>query len=439
MDVESADLDGDGDLDLVVAMEYRKNRVFFNDNGMFFEDGGKILPTSKLYPNPSVTGEDSEDILIRDFDLDGDPDILFATEDTDLHEFLLNDGDGLFSLAPFQFPKTLNCNAIASLDLNGDSLPDVIFGNQGKNETFINMGNGSFLLDTVGLIPMEDDSTQDLKVVDIDGDGDLDIVEGIEFGGNNLYINHITSWERDSTRLPALGDIETRKIVPADADHDGDMDLFLCNVGWTPGKNPQNLLLINDGAGNFTDETLQRIPVSVETTLDAVFLDLNSDGYLDLITTSIGGSTNQRVMQNDPNSPGMFSWNQSLLPGMPSRRGITVHPALLDEDTIPDLYFGNSQGRDVLLLSEQNATGLIDNTQTDITIYPNPGTGRIWFESARLIESVVVIDQSGKGVITLENQAKERHLSLEISNAGTYQLLIRFGDGNSLTRKLIVN
>ncbi|MEM1220576.1 MAG: VCBS repeat-containing protein, partial [Bacteroidota bacterium] len=183
MDVESADLDGDGDLDLVLAMEVSENLIFFNDGtGQFALDPDRLLPETNA--TDQWTGEDSEDIAIVDFDGDNDLDLLFVSEDTQFHELLENDGTGSFTLINFVFPSSV-ANALAIEDLNGDDLPDIIMGNNGQNQVYINQGNMSFWDETAQRFPVNFDQTQDLKLADIDEDGDLDLIEAIELGGNN--------------------------------------------------------------------------------------------------------------------------------------------------------------------------------------------------------------------------------------------------------------
>ncbi|MEL6865225.1 MAG: VCBS repeat-containing protein, partial [Bacteroidota bacterium] len=180
MDVESADLDGDGDLEVILALEFGANIILFNEDGNLAQDPTRLLP--EWNPNDGIPGEDSEDIGIADFDEDGDLDLLFVSEDSPAHELLLNDGNGLFSFAPYQFPGS-TANGIAILDIDGKQGMDVIIGNNGQNRLFLNNGDATFT-EAANRWPVNSNQTQDLKVVDLDLDGDLDIVEGIELGGN---------------------------------------------------------------------------------------------------------------------------------------------------------------------------------------------------------------------------------------------------------------
>lgn len=436
MDVESADLDGDGDLDVVLAMEFKKNILLFNDNGELKYDPSKSLPTTFVYGNPAITGEDSEDILIRDFDQDGDLDILFGTEDTGFHEYLLNDGTGSFSLAPFQFPKILNCNALASLDLNGDSLLDVVLGTSGVNEVYINQGSGSFELDTTGLMELVNVSTQDLRVIDLDGDGDLDVVEGADIGQSNLYIKDSAGWRVDNSRLPAFGNIETRKVIPFDFDQDSDIDLFFCNVGWTPGTNPQNLLLINDGTGFFVDESTTRIPLLNETTLDAILVDLNGDGVEDMITSGFGSVQNYRAFLNNSADPGHFSEDATLIPPLTNKNGIALHSFEADLDTIPDIYIGNFQSSDFYLRS-QVSSGIANSTlSSPISVFPNPSNGVFTISWNSNISLISLFDMHGrKWNIEVPTHITSKVISVDYP--GIYTVVTIDNQGNRLEKKIV--
>jgi len=68
---------------------------------------------------------------------------------------------------------------------------------------------------------------------------------------------------------------------------DDDLDAFLSNVEFIPGKDRQNRLLVNDGHGNFTDQTSVQLPIDNDLTIDAVFEDVDLDGDLDLIIANV--------------------------------------------------------------------------------------------------------------------------------------------------------
>ncbi|MFN3848161.1 MAG: FG-GAP-like repeat-containing protein [Spirosomataceae bacterium] len=281
MDVQAADIDDDGDLDIVLANEFKANTILINDGKAKFTDES----VNRL---PQVV-HDSEDVVIKDFDQDGKLDLIFCSEDDKEHELYLNKGKGYFMKAENQLPDS-EANAVVSVDLNGDKKQDLIFGNNGQNVVYINQGKAVFKADETRL-PKATRVTQDLALADIDNDGDLDLLAGNE-DGNLLYRNNGKGFFEDisSTNLPKIENLETRKVTFGDVDHDGDMDVFLSNVNFRGNKNAQNRLFINDGKGKFTDETDQRLPKDTDHTIDAIFEDLNADGHIDIVVANVFGS-----------------------------------------------------------------------------------------------------------------------------------------------------
>ena len=349
MDVVSIDIDNDGDKDLILACEFCPNKIFFNKDGKFEQK--LILPSLMEYKLP-LKGEDSEDIAYADFDLDGDIDLFFVSEDTKNHELLMNNGNGTFVFHPNQISKIGKANAVLIYDFNQDNYPDILIGIKGRNELFINNKGKEFINETNKYWVENNDDTQDLILVDIDNDGDKDIVEGIEKGGNNIYVNANGKFiEETSKRLPDMSQIETRKVIASDIDNDGDQDLYYCNVGWS-GKNAQNILLINNGNGYFTNNTENVFPIDQYTTLDAVFTDINNDGKLDLITTNgfnKDGTNFLTFMNTSKNGILQFKTNHKIFPKLSYSTGITIVVDTFNNNGKKGIYLGNFRGEDLLI------------------------------------------------------------------------------------------
>lgn len=348
MDIEAADLDQDGDLDLVLAMEFSENILLFNDSTRGFRiHQNQLLPENKFN---QFTGHDSEDIAIKDFDQDGDLDLLFVSEDSPLHELYINKGDCDYKLATYRFPKSI-ANAVAVLDLNGDHFPDVIIGNNGQNHAYLNKRDTTFEDVTSSYLPQNTDATQDLKLADIDKDGDLDLIEGIEDGGNNIYLNENGKFVEANDRLPNFGvKLETRKVSLGDVNQDGFVDLYYCNVMWKPGANPQDRLLINNGKGYFKDVTATHLPSDFNPTLDANIIDFNGDGAPDIMT--VGNAEvgkNYKLYLNDGN--GKFKDATATLPKIEFSMGISLYTADFNQDGILDIYIGSFMSGDKIFMS----------------------------------------------------------------------------------------
>lgn len=276
MDAEAADFDGDGDLDLLIAQEYRPNILLINQGEARFTNESGRIPRAE---------RDSEDIAVADFDGDGDLDVVVASEDDRVNEYYRNLGPGTFENAGRLIPVTGRSNAVIAHDFDGDGYPDLFIGNNGQNVLLISDGEGGFSEGTEAWLPALDDVTQDVEAGDVDGDGDLDLIVGNE-DENRLLINRDGRfYDETDSRLPRIDELEeTREADFGDVDGDEDLDLLFANVrAFVTGAVRQNRLLINDGSGVFADETEARLPADDRNAFDGDFLDLDGDGDLDII------------------------------------------------------------------------------------------------------------------------------------------------------------
>jgi hypothetical protein len=342
MDIETADLDKDGDLDIVLAMEFKPNVILINDgSGKFSNESSARLPQ---------VVHDSEDIALGDFDKDGDTDIVFVSEDDKVHEYYLNDGKGVFSDNSSKFPVSSIANAVDVADYDKDGDLDLIMGNDGQEFYLANDGKGNFTDETKSRMPADQTTTQDVQSADLDKDGDLDLIFGSE-NGNRLYLNNGKGIFSDATekRLP-LANEETRKIRLADIDKDGDLDAFVCNVDFGKQKDKANRILVNDGKGFFKEETAQRLSaVNDMHTGDVAFVDLDNDKDLDMIIANLFGGYSQ-VCIND--GKGFFAEiTDTVFPQKLMGDAISVETADWNKDGKPDIYFGFFRGGDRLFFS----------------------------------------------------------------------------------------
>jgi len=117
------DLDGDGDLDLVTAGRdgngNTPTEIWFNDgNGTFSNTQG-------------ISGLNVRDVALGDLDGDGDLDLVLGVEGA--NRVYLNDGTGSFADAGVALGGSVATFAVVLGDLDGDGDLDVIFGNYGDS------------------------------------------------------------------------------------------------------------------------------------------------------------------------------------------------------------------------------------------------------------------------------------------------------------------
>src|SRR5580658_1135275 len=146
--VASADVNLDGNLDLVVAdsgAATTTNTVgnsvsVFLGNG----DGTFILPGGARMDFAAGTTPTS--FVIADFNDDGIPDLIVTASGDDAAALMLGAGGGFLN-SPIEVPVGTTPDAIATADFNGDGLPDVAISNFGSN-------NASIILDSSSLISL---------------------------------------------------------------------------------------------------------------------------------------------------------------------------------------------------------------------------------------------------------------------------------------------
>ena len=352
MDAGIADLDQDGDLDILIANEHRPNILLINDGtGTFTNESKDRIPQVK---------HDSEDIGIADFDLDGDPDIIIVSEDDQTNELYLNNGDGTFSDGGDRIPVTGTSNSVVVIDINRDLAMDIMIGNNGQNNLLMNDGKGYFTDETLSRFGAFIDVTQDLTLADVDNDGDVDVLVGNE-DANRLLINDGKGFFEDQSaqRLPyRSAPEETREVDVADIDSDGDMDILYGNVqAFVENAERQNRLLLNDGRGFFTDITQTHLPKDDNRCFGVAFLDIDGDGDPDIMTGNTNGPkfdgmTPFSVYLND--GAGKFIVSTSgILPEEVDGRGFDIDFVDLNGDGIKDLFLSNRGSQDFLLFGKE--------------------------------------------------------------------------------------
>ncbi len=277
--------------------------------------------------------------------------------------------------------------AVGDVDRDGD--PDVVvarkvrFSEPGgkRNALFLNQG-GVLIERSAEDAPQFLDQTDDRDVIlaDVDGDGWLDLVTATTFAEQpRLYMNLRESlgvwrgfaWVPTDGRLPEFSPApQFCAVVAGDVDNDDDLDLFFVDYD----NNLEDRLLINDGAGFFSDETLERMSAAMSRSAfgtDAAIVDMNGDGARDIVKLStLNDNPNSvRILYNAGGAEiGTFDAMEHVYTESPYMMEVVD----LNRDQRPDIYVVDDQQDAYLINTGNNAQGRAEFTT--LTVVSSPTT-----------------------------------------------------------------
>jgi hypothetical protein len=180
LDLDIHDVDGDFDLDLLVIGRNGQSRIFFNEGNFHFSDG------TAGYPPKQGPYQYNQELC--DIDGDGDLDLLVDNSGgvqkrgAYLTQVNINDGKGYFrdqTPARIQGEPGGDDNAVKCLDANGDGQFDLVTATLSFKEEklMLNKGDGTFTY-VPNAFPEIEDPTLGIDAADFDGDGFIDVVTG---------------------------------------------------------------------------------------------------------------------------------------------------------------------------------------------------------------------------------------------------------------------
>lgn len=301
-----ADLDGDGDLDVITGS--MGGLVTFINTGTTAEPvleaqsgpwnpdthTGNPLHNSYIYSNTSP--------FLADFDGDGDLDVLigygstyaYASNNSPIAYFENTDGD--FTLerrfglnnTPFDGVDVGNEATPSFSDIDGDGDLDAVLGNKYNMElrVFINE-DGFFAYKPEHPISAIEMSLRTLPVfIDIDNDGDQDMFISDKNDVRFLKNNNNESFSEDDSPLSIPGGFYNISLAFTDVDNDGDFDALVFNHNTDAIEFFRNTGTVQNPA--FSKQTAPAPFNDLEFTNYVTKLrsvDIDHDGDLDLVVS----------------------------------------------------------------------------------------------------------------------------------------------------------
>ncbi len=333
-DVDAGDIDGDGDLDVLVANMYS---ISFN---VHFNPGDGDFSPVPLYPITNLTFT-----LDRgDIDGDGDLDVVTGGNLSPLNfNVLHNDGDGTFA-PPISWGAGVTASQLRLRDLDGDGLADLLWiprMEQPPYHFFTALANGSGTFGPSQTWPINTCGNNDLDAFDLDNDGDLDVVvseggggcPGIPGSGRRLFPARNNGSGSFTLLPPLVLDGGPHCVAAGDFNGDGILDL-------TTGY--ERVL----GLGNMA---YGPPAVTGSAIWYAAVGDVNGDGMADLAGADNGQALPESFRVVLGNGDGTFQAEQSQPASYSPTLAAVTGAALGDMDGDGDLdgLVANGASRDV--------------------------------------------------------------------------------------------
>lgn len=314
-DVTLADLDGDGDLDVLTA----NGRHWAEQDFVFLNAGsGRMLEARPIGEQIGA----SYTIQAGDLDKDGDIDAIVVRDNLTALVFE-NDGDARFSLIGEIAESAGSARSARLLDVDGDSNLDLVMvTRRGTDRLYIGDGEGGFGLPAD--LPGDGYGSTGVDAGDFDADGDYDLLIARRDGAASVLLINQGSGDFHAIALPA-SEGDHRKAVFADMNGDERVDIILT------GTTGEHLLYEQSEEEEFTEPRLfGRTGDNVQA---VAAVDIDADGDIDLVAGADG--SNLLYFNN-----GSGAFQRETLPNSADTYGVAAGD--MNGDGVIDLVFANS-------------------------------------------------------------------------------------------------
>lgn len=213
------DLDGDNDLDIVTT----NSALAGNNVSVLLNDGFGAFAAPTNY----VAGSFPVSVALGDVDGDNNLDMVVANSGSDNVSVFLNDGMANFS-GPTNYAAGDIPESVALGFINGDNDLDLVVANRADStvSVLLNNGLGAFL---PKVDYPTDQGPVSVAVGDLDGDSDIDVVTASDTADNASVLLNDGSGALMAAVNYGAGD-GSRSVALGDVDGDDDLDMVIANI-----------------------------------------------------------------------------------------------------------------------------------------------------------------------------------------------------------------
>lgn len=264
--IYAADVDGDGDMDLLSA-------ALNIDEIAWYENNGNESFTKRVI---TTLADGAQTVVAGDIDGDGDVDVASASRTDSRILWFENNGTETFTLHVVA-TITNSMRGVIIADVDGDGDQDLAGVNNTRVHWFENNGSQAFTTRTLAG-PVAAGSG--VYAADVDSDGDMDLLSSSITDDRIAWYENNGSQTFTQRTIDATLD-EARSVFAADVDGDGDMDVLGAGktmIAWYE----------NNGSETFTQRSL---PGTVTLGFSVFAADIDGDGDVDILSASQDDAT----------------------------------------------------------------------------------------------------------------------------------------------------